>query len=108
MRYLKTFESYNINEKWEISDELEYNGYLIPVYKKDDKEYLGHPRPKTEKVPYMKELIIYDKSKLDKLKNSIDIISKKDFKSGIDNPMFPSQAGKIENPNFKGFALGTY
>ena len=88
--------------KWEIADEIEHNGYIINVYKKGDSEVLGHPRPADEPETNNKELLIYDMSKLDKLKHSIDIMTKDNFKKGSTHIPFPEDRGTIKNPNFKG------
>ena len=102
---LKLFEQYvreSLFAKWEIADEIEHNGYLINVYKKGDSEVLGHPRPADEPETNNKELLIYDMSKLDKLKHSIDIMTKDNFKKGSTHIPFPEDRGTIKNPNFKG------
>ena len=102
---LKLFEQYvreSLFAKWEIADEIEHNGYLINVYKKGDSEVLGHPRPADEPETNNKELLIYDMSKLDKLKHSIDIMTKDNFKKGSTHVPFPEDRGTIKNPNFKG------
>ena len=102
---LKLFEQYvreSLFAKWEIADEIEHNGYLINVYKKGDSEALGHPRPADEPETNNKELLIYDMSKLDKLKHSIDIMTKDNFKKGSTHIPFPEDRGTIKNPNFKG------
>ena len=102
---LKLFEQYvreSLFAKWEIADEIEHNGYIINVYKKGDSEVLGHPRPADEPETNYKELLIYDMSKLDKLKHSIDIMTKDNFKKGSTHIPFPEDRGTIKNPNFKG------
>ena len=102
---LKLFEQYvreSLFVKWEIADEIEHNGYIINVYKKGDSEVLGHPRPADEPETNNKELLIYDMSKLDKLKHSIDIMTKDNFKKGLTHVPFPEDRGTIKNPNFKG------
>ena len=102
---LKLFEQYvreSLFAKWEIADEIEHNGYIINVYKKGDSEVLGHPRPADEPETNNKELLIYDMSKLDKLKHSIDIMTKDNFKKGSTHIPFPEDRGTIKNPNFKG------
>ena len=102
---LKLFEQYvreSLFAKWEIADEIEHNGYIINVYKKGDSEALGHPRPADEPETNNKELLIYDMSKLDKLKHSIDIMTKDNFKKGSTHIPFPEDRGTIKNPNFKG------
>ena len=102
---LKLFEQYvreRLFAKWEIADEIEHNGYIINVYKKGDSEALGHPRPADEPETNNKELLIYDMSKLDKLKHSIDIMTKDNFKKGSTHIPFPEDRGTIKNPNFKG------
>ena len=120
MKYIKTFVFFGPFNKWEISNEIEYKSYLIPVYKKNSEEMLGHPRPKGEKIPYMPELIVYNKSKLDGLKKAIDVMVEKgnsadwkDYQSGLEGmnqsgtpvpSIFPKDDGKIDNPTFKGYA----
>jgi len=102
---LKLFEQYvseSLFAKWEIADEMEHNGFIINVYKKGDREVLGHPRPADEPETNDKEELIYDMSKLDKLKHAIDIMAKDDFKPGSTHVPFPEDRGTIRNPNFKG------
>jgi hypothetical protein len=102
---LKLFEQYvkeSLFAKWEIADEIEHNGYIINVYKKGDSEVLGHPSPADEPETNNKESLIYDMSKLDKLKHAIDIMTKDNFKKGSTHVPFPEDRGTIKNPNFKG------
>ena len=114
---------FDIFKSWNITNQIEYNGYIIPVYRRGNEKLLGHPRPENEDIPYMEKLIAYNFDKLPQLKKSIDAMVENpgatdfshDYVQSQQDPMdqsgtpvpsiFPKKDKIIKNPKFKGYNI---
>lgn len=110
-------------KSWSITDQIEYKGYIIPIYERGNEKLLGHPRPENEDIPYIEKLIAYDFNKLPHLKKSIDAMVDNpgvtdfnfDYVQSQEDPMdqsgtpvpsiFPKKDKLIKNPKFKGYNI---
>jgi len=86
----KVIDRKNINEislfkKWKVVDEIEYDGYIIPVYQKGDEVLLGHPFEENQgHNNFTSESIAYDMKDLGRLKRSIDVMNQNPGKTDFD------------------------
>jgi hypothetical protein len=76
---MRIFNSMFNGKKYAKKNDIEYQGFIIPVWKDTTTGEIwhGHPRPLGEPRPIMPEYLLYKSNKLMGLKKAIDAMVKK-------------------------------